>query len=368
MKKLLNLTSVSVFPPQTGGSQLIYSFVTELSRMYEVSLITVRADRDEESRKKMGSVKIYDVLSRNSLIKFFTLSSFLGISRVIGMEKPDCMIIDFPWFGIYGFWFKKIYGIPYIIHEHNIEFIRFQRLKKWWWNILRYYEKFVYRHASAILCISDVDREILIRKLKISPGKIIDCPYGVDEKIFKPKPEKQLRVRQNAGIGERPFILFFGSLDYPPNRQAVKIIKNEIYSRVKKVLPDAVFVVVGRNPPAGMSDEDIVYTGYCPDITAYIQSADVVIVPLVAGGGIRTKIIESLACGKTVISTSVGAEGIDTVNFPRQLILSDTWEDFSEKIVSVIMDCQPDMVSAGIKKYLLKDIVNSLHLDRLVTV
>jgi glycosyltransferase involved in cell wall biosynthesis len=109
---------------------------------------------------------------------------------------------------------------------------------------------------------------------------------------------------------KHPMVLFFGSLDYLPNRQAVEEIYQHIAPAVTDRVPNAKFVIAGKQGRFTFEHPNVDRVGFVPDIAACIKQSDLVIVPLKMGSGMRMKIIESLACGKTVISTSEGAAGI----------------------------------------------------------
>ena len=356
--RILNITSINIFPSNTGGARLIYGFLKYLSRKHEISLLTVK---NTVNFRNDLNIKLYDVLTDNKLNKFFNPLVFFKIKNVIRIERPNLIIIDFPWFGIYGFLIQKIYKIPYIIHEHNIEYVRFKRFKKWWWRMLKQYEKFVYKYAYKILCISPVDKEILINELNVDSKKILDCPYGIDTEIFKPNATKKAIIRKELGLQEEPFVLFFGTLDYFPNIEAIKIIKEEILPRVKKKIPNVKFVIVGKNPPKNIRSGNIIFTGIVFQIEDYINACDFVIIPLLSGGGIRTRIIESIACGKAVISTSLGAEGIDKSICGDRLIIADDWNKFSEEIISLAKNPRKDRIPEKfVERYSWENIVNNL--------
>lgn len=334
MNKILNITSISIFPPYNGGSSYVYNALKKLSKKNKVSVVTVHS-ADNKSKASLKNIRIYDILSKNSFVKFFTPKTLLRLIRIIYKEKPDEIIIDFPWFGIYGIIFQKLFQFPYIIREHNVEFLRWKRIGKWWWPILKQYEKFVYKNAKSVLCISKNDSNLLNTQFGISPSKLIDSPPIIDKSIFYPNTKTGPAIRRKLEIGKEPFILFFGSLDYQPNRDAVEVIHKEIAPRVWNKDPNAKFVIVGRNPPENIRNKNIVFTGAVENIADYINASDVVIVPILTGGGVKMKILESLACGKSVVSTTLGSEGIRKLR-NYKIFITDSWLLFSNYILLTI--------------------------------
>lgn len=312
MKKILYISSVQLFPIQTGGSQVIHSYLKELIKENKIILITVKA-KDEQSRRDLAeskNIEIHDILSRNSVKKFVFPYTYYKINFLINKLKPNLIIIDFPWFGLIGIFAKLLFKIPFYIRSHNIEFRRMKSQNKWFWFILKIYEKIVYENAEKIVCISELDKKTIEKELKISVKKIEVSGYVPDLKIFKENIKARKMVRKLLNIENNFVVLFFGPLDYKPNIEAVNIIKNEIVPKVLKQNSNVKFLIVGKNPNNFKSTKNIIFTGYVEKIEDYINASDIVIVPLISGGGIRTKILEALACGKKVITTKIGVEGI----------------------------------------------------------
>src|SRR3972149_7567844 len=202
--------------------------------------------------------------------------------------------------------------------------------------ILKVYEKLSCKFAYRIFCVSEVDRDLLISKLNIRKDAITIIPNGIDTDKFYPDKQKSIEARQRVTLYEKPVILLFGKLDYNPNYEAVKIIRYDILPRVLKKIPEAKFLIVGDNPPLEFIHEKITFTGLVDKIEDYVNLADIVICPLLSGGGTRFKILEALACEKIVISTTIGAEGLTVKGINENLIIRDDWDSFSNEIVNSI--------------------------------
>ena len=156
-------------------------------------------------------------------------------------------------------------------------------------------------------------------------------PNGVDDKLTdKPSVPRDLHR-----------LVFVGTMNYGPNEDAVLYFCREIFPRVRAQIPDARLSIVGLKPPATLlalqDDRSIFVHANVPDVAPYVQRATVSIVPLRVGGGTRLKILESLALGTPVVSTTVGAEGLD-LNHGEHLLLADSPADFAEAVVRMLRD------------------------------
>ena len=134
-------------------------------------------------------------------------------------------------------------------------------------------------------------------------------------------------------------VLFFGQLSYAPNREAVRIIRKEIAPRLARAGANVAIVIAGKNAE-GLTDAGahngvpVRFAGAVPSIAPYINAADVVIVPVTAGGGTRLKVLESIACGTPVVSTTLGAEGIDRAACGELLTVVDGWAAFADALTA----------------------------------
>jgi glycosyltransferase involved in cell wall biosynthesis len=134
--------------------------------------------------------------------------------------------------------------------------------------------------------------------------------------------------------------MFVGAMDWEPNVDAAKYFCAEIWPLVLARVPEAKFRIVGRNPDRrvqALAGSSVEVTGRVASVVEYLREAAVVVVPLRVGGGTRLKIYEAMAVGKAVVSTTVGAEGLD-VHHGRDLILADSPDHFAESVISLLND------------------------------
>lgn len=210
--------------------------------------------------------------------------------------------------------------VPTVFDAHNLEY-RLQsraaaadlgRPARWPWAAysvvqslkLRRYEARVACRADRVVAVSDEDA----RGLAALAGRSVTVvPNGIDCELFSPCPADAVR---EPGP---PRLVFCGTLDYRPNVDAAVWLVREILPRVWAVRPDVHLALVGRGPAPdvrALASDRVTVTGYLPDIRPAIWSSDLYVVPLRAGGGTRFKVLEGLALGVPVLTTTLGAEGI----------------------------------------------------------
>lgn len=259
------------------------------------------------------------------------------LRREIADHRPDILLCDFlmPTASI-----PREPGVATILFEHNVEAALWRRkaastggakglLYKWEYSALLRYEAAALRRFDAVLAVSPDDKE---QFEAMAPGVRVEvAETGVDIAAFVPPPDN---VRSATDV------VFVGSMDWQPNIQGVQWFVAEIWPAVIAACPDAVFHVVGRRPPAAiraLESASIRITGDVASVGPHLHGAAISVVPLLAGGGTRLKIYEAMAAGAPVVSTTVGAEGLDVVA-GRDIELADTPAAFSEVLVRLLRD------------------------------
>ena len=238
---------------------------------------------------------------------------------------------------------KCFNGVPCMLDEHNVEYKILQRcaqVEKSWAKRIAYEEQsrkmnvFEAHMAEQFSCVftCSTDDRILLNKITNGLVPIYVVPNGVDTQFFQPSSNGTL---ENA-------LVFTGSMDWLPNDDAITYFCQEILSLIWRRDPSIKMYVVGKSPSSAVKelaakDSRVIVTGRVDDVRPFIAKSKVFVVPLRVGGGTRLKILEAMAMGKAVVSTSIGAEGI--MYAPDQNIrLADTPEDFAQKTVETIND------------------------------
>jgi glycosyltransferase involved in cell wall biosynthesis len=231
--------------------------------------------------------------------------------------------------------------VPVILNSHDVEHLVLQRYvalernpakRLYAWSEmhkLRKWEKGTCRRAAIGMACSENDQRLLS---SLCPGlRVTVVPNVVDIDRYPPQRENYCST-----------ILFQGAMDWFPNRDAVSFLVDRMLPVLKERLPYLRFVVAGRNPSPSFVSKfagvpGIEFTGSVPDIRAEIAKAAVCVVPLRIGSGTRLKILEAAAMAKPIVSTRVGAEGLEFVD-GEEIVLADEPSEFARAIVDLLID------------------------------
>jgi len=291
-------------------------------------------------------------LLKKSFSRYMDRSLVNKLTELVKKEEYDTLICEHPYFAWLVFAVRKRTGIRVIIQTHNIEYQRFRSMGKWWWPILRRYEKRSFEKADGILFITPEDRYFATNEWKIDPGKCFDCPFGVEIKQY---PEDRAACRQvlakryDIQPGEL-ILLFNGLLNYKPNLDAVKTILDEVNPLLdSRSAFQYKIIICGKGLPHDLNslqdyrDKNIIYAGFVDDIETYFKAADIFLNPVQSGGGIKTKMVEAIALGATGIATRTGASGIMNSVCGNKLILvnDNDWEGFANAIMDNFNNTTP---------------------------
>jgi glycosyltransferase involved in cell wall biosynthesis len=227
---------------------------------------------------------------------------------------------------------------PLVLDEHNIEYELYQRmyesehsLARRVYNYVEYrrfrsFERRSWQRVDGVLVCSE--RELPIVREYAADVRAAVAPNGVDLDYFSP----------DANAPEPGTLVFNGYLDYRPNYDAAVHLVNDIMPVVRTRHPEARLAIVGRYLHADLRllrAPGVTITGEVPDIRPHVGGASVVCVPIRMGGGTRLKVVEALAMGKPIVSTSLGCEGI-AVRAGEQLLIADAPAAFAARILDVL--------------------------------
>jgi glycosyltransferase involved in cell wall biosynthesis len=191
------------------------------------------------------------------------------------------------------------------------------------------YERSTVRKFHRVIAVSEHDRHLMSRWTDAS--RITVVPTGVDLLQYRPEPSPS---------AVDPLVLFVGAMDWEANIDAVDYFCREVWPSIRIKVPAARFRIVGRNPVRRvqrLASSSVEVIGAVASVVDHLRKAAVVVVPLRVGGGTRLKIYEAMAAGKAVVSTSVGAEGLD-VHHEQDVLLADNARAFAEAVAILLED------------------------------
>lgn len=361
--KILWAKANKILPVHSGGDIRSYNIARQLATQHEVTFFSYydgAPDQEYErtlrehfpkavcvctgARQDTQFRRGLDYLSRLPSGYPFAVSRFASravesqLKRWYAERAFDVAVCDFLDAAVN---FPKELNIPTVLFQHNVESEIWRRhatngsrgLKKLVYGLefsrMQRYEQAMVRRFQHVIAVSEHDKNLM--SAWVDAARITSVPTGVDTKHFHPGPQPA----QGS-----PLVLFVGAMDWEPNIDAVEYFCGEIWPGILARVPKAHFRIVGRNPGDRVRRlvcDSVEVTGRVPSVVEHLREAAVVVVPLRIGGGTRLKIYEAMAVGKAVVSTTVGAEGLD-VHHGRDIVLSDTPDNFAESVTVLLQD------------------------------
>ena len=365
---VLFLSQIVPYPPHGGVLQRGYNLIRELNNHHDVHLLAFHhpdalpAEELQSAREHLAgfcaSVETFPLWPKaHPLLRLpaFLLGALstqpfgalayrsrafsAAIDRHLQQSDIDVVHVD----TITLAPFLRQGSPPALLTHHNIESQLFARRAAAERNPLarayvareaRKLEEFERRFCprfSRNVTVSDADAATLTRML---PGlNCVVVPNGVDCSYFAARPD-----------AAEPRLIYTGGLNMFANLDAVDYFLNEVWPTIRAAVPDARFVIIGQDPPQRLlalakEESGIDVTGYVDDVRPYVADASVYVVPLRVGGGTRLKVLDAMAQGKAIVSTSIGCEGID-VDPGRDLLVADDAADFARRVIELLNDSQ----------------------------
>ncbi|MBM3129269.1 MAG: glycosyltransferase [Chloroflexi bacterium] len=232
-----------------------------------------------------------------------------------------------------------------VFDDHNAEYVLqrtafesdARRAQRWHaalysliqWQKLTRYERAICRAADHIVACSDADANAIRALIPNHQSPITVIPNGVDTELYTPV----------ESVRDDPALVFTGKMDYRPNVDAMTWFAAEILPRVRAEIPRARLIIVGQKPApkilALKRRPGIEITGWVADIRSHISAAAIYVVPLRMGSGTRLKVLEAMAMGQAIVSTTRGVEGI-ALTRERDVVIADTPEEFARATIALL--------------------------------
>lgn len=348
---ILQLCYKPPYPPVDGGTMAMNG-VTQglLSCGHAVRVLSVSSDKHPVSEFLSGSeyeqktyfqavhidLSIHPLDAATALLcgesynvkRFYNKAFEKKLIEILDSHTFDIVHIESIFLAPYLDTIRRHSNARLVLRAHNVEHLIWQQmaknekkpLKRWYLKhlalALRQYELQQMNLFDGIVCISDNDaatfRELGCRK------KIISIPFGIE---LPPIPNS---------VPEPLSLFHIGSMDWLPNQESISWFLNKVWPLIHNDLPQMRLYLAGRKMPdkfLNLNLDGVVVVGEVPDSKAFMASKQINIVPLLSGSGIRIKIIEAMALGKAIISTSAGASGIKYTD-GHDILIANTPEEF----------------------------------------
>ncbi len=363
--KLLILSPKLPYPPKDGGAIATMNLATGLANTgIDVTVLSLNTkkhyfppDKIPESLTSLIRFRAVDhktsirplkalrnlLFSRKPYIaERFSSNDFAReLKNLLSSEKFSFVQMEGPYLAEYLSLIRASSDVRVSLRAHNVEHEIWERrwrneknlfTRTYLKNLARRIKKLetnIIREVDLLIAISEKDRKGL---LSLGNGvKSVTIPAGLDLSSYVPV----MPVYENT-------ICFIGALDWSPNQEGLRWMIKEVFPLLIRHNGQIMLHIAGRNAPPGFVEElfhpNIVYHGETSDAKAFMGKYKVMIVPLLTGSGIRIKILEGMAMGLCIVTTTIGAEGIP-VEKEKQLIIEDHPELFAQKI-QMVLDSQ----------------------------
>ena len=361
--KILQLCNKAPFPPNDGSSIAIYNMTLGLiSQNIDIHLFTLNTNKHYKSDSQVPEVfkhktvytsfdlntnptlggAIQHVVTKKSyfISRFHDLRFEKKIVNFIEKNPVDIVQIEGLFMCSYIPAIRKVSGAKIVLRAHNLEHLIWERhiqhssswLKKMYLQIenkkLKQFEIETFSTVDAVVPITPKDA-FFIKNL--SNVALHTALTGTNIEEYKKEISPEFNTLS---------VFHFGSMDWIPNQEAVDWFLENCWEKIKAKIPQALFVIAGRNIPdkyKNINDSSIKIEENVPTSAEIYNKYNVMVVPVLSGSGLRIKIVEGLCFGKVIVSTSIGAEGIECQP-SRDILIQDSPETFSKAIIELLED------------------------------
>ena len=275
-----------------------------------------------------------------NISRFFSPDFDIKLTSLLQREKFDVVQLESLFMTPYIGTIRRLSKSKIILRSHNLEYIIWERMAQFSKNKakrtylkllakqLKKYEMSVINEVDGIAAIS-IEDEKKYQKLGCR-SSIVTIPFGLNIENYTPVPNH----------GDDLSLFHLGSMDWLPNLEGVNWFLNEIWDKIHHDQPDLKLYLAGRKMPKSFKTDEgknCEVIGEVDDANEFMNSKSIMLVPLLSAGGMRVKIIEGMALGKTIVSTKVGAEGID-YETNENILIADTPDEFVKIINELAED------------------------------
>ena len=355
--RILQLANKMPYPPKDGGSIATFSLTCAFRDLgHDVTLLAMNTSKhyfppDEIPAETTRGIRVLTEyldtrikpvdLILNFLFKKFPYNAQRFVSRkyeerlsaLLSEETFDVVQLEGLYLAPYIKNIRKYSRAPVAMRAHNVEHEIWERTVKQQSGLKNLYLKNLAKRIKnmELQYLNEPDMVVPITERDARRFKELGCdlpmkviPTGIDSSKLAPAPENV----------EFPSVFHIGALDWMPNQEGLLWFLREVWPVVFRQNPGTTFYIAGRNAPQFISQIDqpgVVFLGEVEDAYAFMNEKAIMVVPLLSGSGMRIKIIEGMALGKAIISTSIGAEGIP-VNSGENIIIANDKGQFVEEL------------------------------------
>jgi|694.fasta_scaffold38800_3 glycosyltransferase involved in cell wall biosynthesis len=277
-----------------------------------------------------------------NISRFFSTDYDIKLTKLLKKEQFDIIHLESLFMTPYVGTIRRYCKTPIVLRSHNLEFVIWEKiargtkniLKKTYLNYLtkklRHYELSMLDEVSGIAAISEEDKKRILA-LGVNK-KIKTIPFGIDLEKY---PSDESTHPELA-------LFHLGAMDWGPNLEGILWFLNSIWPSIHEKYPQLKMYLAGRNMSEEIRDinlPNVEMIGEVDDAISFMCSKAIMVVPLLSAGGIRVKIIEGLALGKVVISTTLGAEGLDCTD-RKNIMLADRPDEWIQALDELLSDPQ----------------------------
>lgn len=363
--KILMICNKSPYPKTDGGAIGLYNNITALSKAgYKIKVIAantnknwVKAEDVPDDFMAITNLELipinlslnvfsalYNLLSGQSyhISRFYTKQFENRIIEVLKSEEFDIIQLEYLPMALYIDVIRKHTKAPIVLRNHNVEYKIWEKItkntknpfKKWYLKqlvkTLKHFEISALRKADGIISTTTIDADEF---LKLAPGKkVIAIPTSFNIE----------QLPDDYSLCGNPNIFHLGAMNWYPNEEGVKWFVQDVFHLIKNRISEINLHLAGRNMPEWLTNlnvDGIIVDGEVDDAFDYMRKFDIMVVPLLSGSGIRVKIIEGMALGRAIVTTTIGAEGINVEN-NKNIIIADSPSDFADAVVSLYNDAE----------------------------
>jgi glycosyltransferase involved in cell wall biosynthesis len=356
LRKILMLGPCDVFPPVDGNSMNIYNimkYVPESSKLF----VLLSRVFSQEGEIDLSHQNLDIRYCPKSYFDRFKYKSFLfnpyyyrAAYELMSRTRADVIQCQVLFTCFVGYLLKKRFGKPMVLVQENVEYLKYKRFGSPapLTYLLRELEEFGCRAADKIVAVSEADKRFMKEIYGVPDKKIEVIHHCADTELFRYDEGGRRAVRRLHNLSPDETILtFVGKLDTIPNARAVRYIADHLYPAILAEYPQTTFFIIGQNYEQllGWKQSRMVFTGFVstrrdvhPNMADYLSASDIVLIPLDSGSGTRLKILEAAACSRPIVSTEIGAEGLEFTDGEEILLTKDVDEEFIHLILGLMED------------------------------